>query len=133
MKSGNLAWISLNLNFWFCSVRKATKKYFFSGLTTKALTPPPLPLELSGHLFFGYFFRALKKFFLANSGLIWKTLCSNEIKIFLHKLCPKSSDPFCIVNYFTTLPLGQTVYMYLLLFVLLLAHRSWMNQATLPA
>ena len=35
-------------------VREAAKKsYFTSGLTTKALTPPPL--ELSGHSFFRTF------------------------------------------------------------------------------
>ena len=45
-------------------LKEAAKKLFFSGPTIKALTPTPL--ELSGHIFFGFFFELQKKsyFFL---------------------------------------------------------------------
>ena len=38
------------------------KSFFFIGPTTKAKAPPP-PLELSGQLFFGFFFELQKRFF----------------------------------------------------------------------
>ena len=44
------------------------KLLFLSGPTTEALTPPPLPLELTGHSFFSKLFLELQQKFFILSG-----------------------------------------------------------------